>query len=105
MDRLRCGAIFTEAFAAYLRGWWLAEPAKHAKFFPSVEYVSFKEGPRAGEQWFTLYWHPRHGVENYELFEIGPVTLHLSRQAQKALKWRCLDAAEGSVVVRGGETK
>ncbi len=101
MDRLRCGAIYTEAFASYLRGWWLAEPAKHAKFFPSMEYVSFREGPRAGEHWFTLYWHPRGGAADYELFEVGTVTLHLTRQAQKALKWRCLDAENGQVVVRG----
>ena len=102
MDRLRCGTIFTEAFAAFLRGWWLAEPARHARFFPSLEYVSFRDGPRAGEQWFTLYWRPRRNAADYELFEIGPVTLHLSRQAQKALKWRCLDADGDQLVVIGG---
>lgn len=101
MDRLRCGVIYTNAFAEYLQNWWALEPRHHNSSIPSLEYFSCKEGPRKGEQWMTISWILKNGLEEHTLFTLGQVPLHLGKSAQRALKTKCLDIFHGSVVVRG----
>ena len=102
MDRLRCGVVYTDGFATFLQKWWEAEPHQHETRIPSLDFVHCKEGARAGESWVTLSWIVRKGLPDHELFEVGPVNLHLPKQSQKGLKWRCLDAKSGQLVVVGG---
>ncbi len=102
MDRLRCGVIYTDAFSALLTGWWAAEPAAHAERVPSLEFVRCGEGERAGECWVALTWMLVKKLPEHERFTIGGVPLHLSKQSQKGLQHRCLDAREGKLMVVGG---
>lgn len=102
MDRLRCGVIYTTEFASFLHRWWMADPHHHADRIPSLDFVHCKDGPRAGESWVSLSWVFRKGLPDHELFEISGIQLHLPRQSQKGLKWRCLDAKNGRMVVVGG---
>ena len=102
MERLRCGVVYTTEFAAFLEKWWRAQPEHHAAKVPSLEYVHCRDGPRAGESWASLMWMYVRHLPDYELFEIAQVRLHLPRASQKGLKWRCLDAREGELVVHGG---
>jgi hypothetical protein len=101
MDRLRCGTIYTDSFAYFLRDWWLSSPKEHEQSIPSIEYIYCKEGPRKGEHWMTIAWVFREGKNALTIFSIDGVPLHLSVRAQKALKTKCLDTMAGKVVVRG----
>jgi hypothetical protein len=103
MDRLRCGVIITQEFSSFLTEWWRAEPSQHAERVPSLEFVHCGEGARAGESWVTLSWVLAKKLPEHERFDVDGVPLHLSRQSQRGLKWRCLDAREGKLVVLGGE--
>ncbi|MBP7950870.1 MAG: hypothetical protein KA004_14560 [Verrucomicrobiales bacterium] len=102
MDRLRCGVVVTDAFASHLHAWWLAEQHRHASKIPSLDYVHCREGLRAGEDWMTFSWVTPARFPESEMFDVGGVRLHLSRRTQQGLKWRCLDAKNGQVMVRGG---
>jgi hypothetical protein len=99
MDRLRCGVIYTDAFAKYLGDWWRSDISQHATKVPSLDFVHCKEGPRAGESWITLTWLLSKKLPDYEMFTVSEIPLHLPRQSQKGLKWRCLDARNGRVVL------
>jgi hypothetical protein len=103
MDRLRCGVIVTTEFTTFLKEWWSQDAAQQKERVPSLDFVHCKEGPRAGESWVTLTWIPTKKLPEHECFEVGGVPLHLPKQSQRGLKWRCLDAREGKLVVIGGE--
>lgn len=102
MDRLRCGVIYTNEFSAFLKSWWEAGPEHHSARIPSLDFVRCREGARSGESWATLGWVPRRNVPDYEVFAVGVTPLHLPRQSQKGLKWSCLDAVDGKLLVRSG---
>ncbi len=101
MDRLRCGTIYTDSFANFLRQWWLREPLQHTVCVPSLEYIYCKEGPRKGEHWMTLSWISRGGKNALTIFDVASVPLHMSLRTQKALKNKCLDTLAGQVTIRG----
>jgi hypothetical protein len=100
MDRLRCGTIYTDSFASYLREWWRREPQQQKACVPSLEYIFCKEGPRKGEHWMTLSWMLREGKNNLTVFDVAGVPLHLSLKMQRVLKSKCLDTLAGQMVVR-----
>ena len=102
MERLRCGVVYTQEFAAFLEKWWQAQPQLHDAKIPSLDFVHCRSGERAGESWAALTWRSVRNLPEQELFEIAPVPLHLPRASQKGLKWRCLDAWDGQLMVRGG---
>jgi hypothetical protein len=102
MDRLRCGVIYTQAFTNFLREWWLAEPTHHGTKIPSLHFVHCREGSRAGESWASLSWILEKKLPEHELFEVAGIRLHLPKQSQKGLQWRCLDARNGQLCVIGG---
>ena len=103
MDRLRCGVIVTKEFSTFLHDWCRSESVQSSERVPSLEFVHCREGPRAGESWATLSWVPSAKIPEHDCFLVGEVRLHLSKQSQRGLKWRCLDAKEGKLVVIGGE--
>jgi hypothetical protein len=49
----------------------------------------------------TIQWLARDGKEEHTLFDVEGVPLHLTRQTQRALKHKCLDATAGQMLVRG----
>jgi hypothetical protein len=103
MDRLRCGVIITPAFTSFLKEWWNSTPSQQTDRMPSLDFVHCKEGPRAGQSWASLNWILAKKIPEHECFEISGVPLHLTKQAQRGLKWRCLDARDGKLVVLGGD--
>lgn len=100
MDRLRCGTIYTDSFARFLKDWWQRDPQQHASSVPNLEYIFCKEGPRQGEHWVTMSWMLRDGKNALTVFDINGVPLHLSLKMQKVLKSKCLDTLAGQMVVR-----
>lgn len=100
MHRLRCGVIYTNAFADYLSrlpppvG---QSPSQTPSRVLALDYVSTGKGKAA---WWQMDWLPAHQAEETNRFKIGDVLVFLSKQCQRGLKHRCLDWRDGQVVVR-----
>lgn len=99
LERLRCGVIVTDAFKDWLASWLQREGPAAPGFLPELSYVRCAEGERAGQSWASLVWRPRKGLEDHEIFAVGPFSLHLSSQTRKALRERCLDIRAGQIAV------
>ena len=96
MHRLRCGVIYTNAFAEYLAK--VPPPADHARVL-ALDYISVSQGP-ARNSWWRMDWLPEQKADESCRFKIGDVLVYLSKQCQRGLKHRCLDWRDGQVVVR-----
>jgi hypothetical protein len=99
MHRLRCGVIYTNAFADYLSALG-GDAAPSSKKILSVEYVRCSTGGAAGKAWWTIDWVPVHRAPEECRFLIGQIPVCLSRQSQRGLKHRCIDWRDGQVVIR-----
>ena len=104
MERLRCGVILTDRFLAFLQSENAARRAEAGDSDETpvaiVDYVKCAEGPRAG----TAYWHLGWGkgaakMQDWCLFRVEGVTIYMSRQTQRALKWKHIDYLDGQVFV------
>jgi len=99
MHRLRCGVIYTNAFAAYLAA--MGHPASGpGRKIISVDYVRCSTGDSAGKEWWKIEWVPEHRAPEECRFKIGDIPICLSRQSQRGLKHRCIDCRDGQVVIR-----
>jgi hypothetical protein len=94
MHRLRCGVIYTNAFADYIAG--LAHGPRQVL---ALEYLRASTGPKKGSEWWRMEWWPAHRAPEECMFKIGTVPVVLSRQSQRGLKNRCLDWRNGQVAV------
>jgi hypothetical protein len=97
MHRLRCGVIYTNAFADYLAT--VGEQASPDTIL-ALEYVRFASGPRKGTAWWRMDWLPTQSTDLQCHFTIGKISVFISAQSQRGLKERCLDWRDGQVVVR-----
>lgn len=99
MHRLRCGVIYTNAFAEYLSAMEQSAPREARKII-SVEYLRCSTGEGAGKSWWKIEWVPEHRAPEECRFKIGDIPVCLSRQSQRGLKHRCIDWRDGQVVIR-----
>lgn len=97
MERLRCGVIFTGAFIDYLRGRCATEA--EAGTVPEIHYLHCVEGENRGKSWWNLTWSSRSRFAESELFHLRGLEVALSRQTQKALRWKYIDCKDGQVTV------
>jgi hypothetical protein len=99
MHRLRCGIIYTNAFAEYLAT--LSQEGTRVKDkILSLEYLRCTSGEKAGAEWWNVQWMPAHRVPEECRFTIGTLPVGLSRQSQRGLKDRCIDCRDGQVIIR-----
>jgi hypothetical protein len=96
MHRLRCGVIYTNAFADYIAK--VASPADAARVL-ALDYVAVSQG-ETKKAWWHMDWMPVAKADDTCRFKIGDVLVYLSKQCQRGLKHRCLDWRDGQVVVR-----
>jgi len=101
MHRLRCGVIYTNAFAEHLAELHTCSEAGTVRKILALEYVRASSGDQKGGAWWDVQWVPEKRVPVECRFEIGSVPVCLSRQSQQGLKNRCLDWRDGAVVVQG----
>jgi len=96
-ERLRCGVIFTNRFIDYLIGRCAAEakPGHVAE----INYVHCIEGELKGDSWWSLTWAALPRFTPAELFNVQGLEIALSKQTQKALKWKYIDFKDGKVLV------
>ena len=102
MIRLRCGVVLTDRFLRYL-----AEEAARRKAAVQgiepvaiIDYVKCSDGLRSGQAWWNLTWGKCTGnLENWCLFDAEGVPVYLSRQTQRALRWKHIDYVGGKVQV------
>ena len=99
LERLRCGIIVTSAFIEWLEAWKTREGAANFGLVPELSFVLCKEGSRAGQSWVSLIWRPLEGMAEHEIYSVGTVRVFFPRQTRAALRERCLDIREGSIVV------
>jgi hypothetical protein len=99
MHRLRCGVIYTNAFADYLAQLEGDCPDPRRSII-CLEYL--RAGTKQGEakEWWRVDWLPEHRAPEDCRFTIGSTEVCLSRQSQRGLKHRCIDWRDGQVVVR-----
>jgi hypothetical protein len=97
MHRLRCGVIYTNAFADYLAQ--LSQGASQRQIL-ALDYLKASTGPKKGTAWWQIEWLPEHRAPAECRFKIGSVPVCLSKQSQRGLKHHCLDWRDGQVVVR-----
>ena len=99
MHRLRCGVIYTNAFADYLAT--LTEAVERgARKIIQLEYLKCSTGEKKDAAWWKVEWVPEHRAPEDCRFKIGQVAVCLPRQSQRGLKHRCIDWREGQVVIR-----
>jgi hypothetical protein len=104
MERLRCGVILTDSFLSYLEQESLlqSEGLDQSSVYPVaiVDYVKCAEGPRAGTAYWKLSWGKGpSGLQDWCLFRTRNITIYMSRQTQRALKWKHIDYRDGQVFV------
>ena len=99
LERLRCGIIITGAFIDWLEAWKTREAHANFGLIAELDYVSCREGERAGQSWVSLIWRPLNGVREHEIFVIGAVRVFLGRQTRRALRDRCLDIRDDRIIV------
>jgi hypothetical protein len=97
MHRLRCGVIYTNAFAEYLSQMSQSAVSLVKHRVLALEYLRSAEGKGA---WWNIGWVPEARAPEDCRFTIGETPVCLSRQSQRGLKNRCLDWRDGQVVVR-----
>jgi hypothetical protein len=100
MHRLRCGIIYTNAFADYLARLELEQREGGARQILALDYLRCGTGEQSGSAWWKVEWLPEHRAPEDCRFTIGQVPVCLSRQSQRGLKHRCIDWRDGSVVIR-----
>ena len=105
MERLRCGVILTDNFLSYLKAEFVLQRMEGDTSVESepvaiVDYVKCAEGARAGQAFWNLSWGSGvRGLQDWCLFRVDAMTIYMSRQTQRALKWKHIDYREGQVVV------
>ena len=97
MHRLRCGVIYTNAFADYLA---TVNADASPDTIIALEYVRFASGPKKGTAWWRMDWLPMINTDEAHRVTIGSVLVFISAQSLRGLKDRCLDWRDGQVVVR-----
>ncbi|MES2709596.1 MAG: hypothetical protein V4726_23565 [Verrucomicrobiota bacterium] len=100
LERLHCGVITTGAFRDHLKAWHEATAGGHAGLVPQLDYVRCATGERAGQAWISLIWQPLKAGRPHEVFEIGGISVYLPKSTRTGLRDRCLDAADGVLMVR-----
>ncbi|MBL9114145.1 MAG: hypothetical protein JNJ83_03990 [Verrucomicrobiaceae bacterium] len=98
MHRLRCGVIYTNAFAEYLAQLERSRP--QARTIIALDYVRCTAGQNQAKEWWKVEWMPEHRAPDDCRFTIGNTPVCLSRQSQRGLKHRCIDWRDGQVVVK-----
>jgi hypothetical protein len=99
MHKLRCGIIYTNAFADYLANLGRGKTATRHKVL-AIDYVRASSGPKKGSEWWKLDWMPTQSMTDDCIFQIGGLPVGISRQTQRGLKNRCLDWRDGQVVIK-----
>lgn len=100
LERLRCGVITTALFREWLAEWYSETGGTNFGLVPQLDYVRFASGDRAGEEYISILWQPPGRIQAHEIFEIGGVRVYLPKATRTALRERCLDVRNGSVIVR-----
>jgi len=98
--KLRCGVIYTDTFAAYVQRVHADQAAEHPGQVLTLDYIRSAHGPEHGRAWWHIHWLPEEVAPSYRRFAMGEVTVHLPKSAQDGLRERCLDYADGGVIVR-----
>jgi|GEM_PF-484867 len=99
MERLRCGAIISEAFIDYIEELYLREKAAHAGEVVAIEFTRCIDGVRKGQTWWRSTWTSRRLVPEHMLYSIGGIDVFLPPKTSKALKDHYIDVKNGQVVV------
>ena len=100
MHRLRCGVIYTNAFAGHLAELHGKRTEAELGTVLSMEYVRLASSEKKGGEWWRIEWVPANRVPEDSRFLIGQVPVGLNKQSQRGLKHRCLDFADGAVLIR-----
>ncbi len=101
MHRLRCGVIYTNAFAAHLTALHEAQVAENFGKVLALDYVRAATGDQKGREWWRVDWVVGQQVAEDCRFLIDKVPVCLTKQSQRGLKNRCLDWRDGAVLIRG----
>jgi hypothetical protein len=97
MERLRCGVIFTGPFIDYLLGRCATE--SQSGHVAEISYIHCVDGEHKGQSWYSLTFAARARFQQTELFLIRGLEIALSKQSQKALKWKYIDYKDDKVIV------
>jgi hypothetical protein len=96
VHKLRCGIIYTDAFADYLNGLYTKNTALQHSKIALLEYVRL-----AGtqQQHWNIQWVHESTLPAENRFSIGSIPVGIAKATQRGLKHRCLDYKEGSVFI------
>jgi hypothetical protein len=97
VHKLRCGIIYTNAFADYLGQLYGQSQALAQSRIALLEYV---QSAQTGEQYWNIQWRHESKVPEGERFTIGSIPVGMSKSTLRGLKHRCLDYQDGTVRVR-----
>ncbi len=100
MHRLRCGVIYTNAFAAHLLSIYETRTEAEKGKVLALDYLRASGGVKGAKEWWRVDWVYGSQVEEHCRFLIGEVPVGLNKPSQRGLKDRCLDFRDGAVVVR-----
>jgi len=100
MHRLRCGVIYTNAFAAHLTALHEAQVQDHFGKVLGLDYMRMATGDQKGKEWWRVDWVIGQHVPEECRFKIDQVPVSMSKNTQRGLKNRCLDFKDGAVIVR-----
>ncbi len=100
MHRLRCGVIYTNAFAGHLAELYAARDPGAAGNILELEYVKVAGADEKNGIWWRMDWVPEKRVPVECRFEMGRSPVCMRQQTQRGLKNRCLDWRDGAVVIK-----
>lgn len=100
MHRLRCGIIYSGAFASYLAERQKQEQKSHPGEILALDYVRCASGPGKGNEWWQIGWVGAQNAPETARQRIGEVDVFIHRQSIRGLKTRLLHFANGEVVVK-----
>ena len=100
MHKLRCGIIYTPAFAEYLQHVHAAEKPAHPDEILSLDYIRLADGPKAGASWLQITWVSPQAASEDHRHRIGETEVFIPKQSRKGLLNRLLHCVDGKVVVK-----
>ena len=90
LHRHRCGIIYSQAFADYLRDRQHTEGPEHPDEMLSLDYIRCASGPQAGSAWYQLVWIPTDAIPLTDRHSFGTTPLHIHKQTRHGLNSRAL---------------
>lgn len=100
MHRLRCGVIYTNAFADHLTALHQSQVADNFGRVLALDYLRASGGAQGAREWWRVDWVMGHPVPEEDRFLIAQVPVCMNKATRRGLKDRCLDVRDGAVVVR-----